>query len=81
MGRNFANYFAEVLKDHTDAYSSKRLVVIAAMASVLIAFFCNLFFDLTIEQFIFDGMMYIIIAGLGFVGAEKFSPAAKKGEE
>lgn len=78
MGRNLIGYLTEVLRDVDGGYSSKRLVVIVAMLSILVAFFANLFYDMSIEQFMFDGMMYIVIAGLGFVGAEKFSPTTKK---
>ena len=80
MLRNLGNYFSNVLKDVDNAYSSKRLVVLLAMVSLITAFFSNLFFDSTIDQFMFDGMMYIVVAGLGIVGAEKFSPSAKKRE-
>lgn len=77
MLRSLGTYISTVLKDVDNEYSSKRLVVLIAMASLTTAFFSNLFFDHTIEQFIFDGMMYIVIAGLGIVGAEKFSPQTK----
>lgn len=80
MLRSLGTYISTVLKDVDNEYSSKRLVVLIAMASLTTAFFSNLFFDSTIEQFIFDGMMYIVIAGLGIVGAEKFSPSTKKRE-
>lgn len=77
MLRSLGTYISTVLKDVDNAYSSKRLVVLVAMASLTTAFFSNLFFNYTIEQFIFDGMMYIVVAGLGIVGAEKFSPQTK----
>lgn len=80
MLRNLGSYLSNVLKDVDNVYSSKRLVVLLAMVSLTTAFFSNLFFDSTIDQFIFDGMMYIVVAGLGIVGAEKFSPSAKKRE-
>ena len=52
--------------------SSKRVVTFLAFVLVMIGFLANLFWDHTIEKFIFTSVMYIVIAGLGIVGAEKF---------
>lgn len=78
MLRSLIKFLSDVLKDVDSAYSSKRLVVLLATTSLITAFFSNLFFNYTIDQFIFDGMMYIVLAGLGIVGAEKFSNTAKR---
>jgi hypothetical protein len=56
-----------------DGISSKRVVTFLAFIFCSIAFFANLFFGLTIEENIFEGMMYIAIAGLGVTAAEKFA--------
>jgi hypothetical protein len=40
-------------------------------------FIANMFWGLTVQQFMYDSMMYIVIAGMGIVGAEKFAPKAK----
>jgi FtsH-binding integral membrane protein len=72
MLRSMTTYISEILKDDEDAFSSKRFVVIAAALSIKVAFFANLFFGKTVEEFMFEGLMFIVIAGLGFVGAEKF---------
>ena len=49
------------------------------MAFILcaMAFIANLFFGMKIEQFIFDSMSYIAMAGLGATVAEKFSSAER----
>jgi len=39
-----------------------------------IAFFANLFWDQDVDQFMYESIMYIVIAGLGFSGAEQFAP-------
>tara|TARA_R110000751_G_scaffold39677_1_gene93949 strand:- start:273 stop:491 length:219 start_codon:yes stop_codon:yes gene_type:complete len=52
--------------------SSKRVVTFLAFILVMIGFLANLFWDYTIEDFIYSSVMYIVIAGLGIVGAEKF---------
>lgn len=53
--------------------SSKRIVTFLAFIFCSIAFFANLFFGFKIDTHIFDGMMYIAIAGLGVTVAERFA--------
>ena len=61
--------------DGTDgSVSSKRVVTFIAMILVTTAFIANLFFKLKIDEFIYNSMMYIVVAGLGFTGLEKFAP-------
>lgn len=38
-----------------------------------IAFISNIFMDIPLQEFVWDGMMYIVAAGLGFTTLEKFS--------
>ena len=68
-----------MLKDGTnDNISSKRVVTFLSFVLLAVAFLTNLFVGLKVEQFMFDSMMYIVIAGLGFTASEKFAPPAKK---
>lgn len=67
-------YFKQVLQDTNGAYSSKRAVVFLCTLLMATGFLANLFGDYTIDQFIYESIMYIVIAGLGFSGAEKFAP-------
>ena len=53
--------------------SSRRVVTLLAFLLCAIAFIGNLFFQMKIEQFIFDSMSYIAMAGLGATVAEKFA--------
>lgn len=53
--------------------SSKRVITFIATFLVSLAFLLNLFFGLTVEQFMFDSMMMIVVAGLGTTVAEKFA--------
>jgi hypothetical protein len=46
------------------------------MVLVCVGYIANLFWDHTVDQFMFDAMMYIVIASLGITGAEKFAPKA-----
>ena len=70
------NYISQVLQDGSGTYSSKRMVTILAVILVAVGYVANLFWDYTVEQFMFESMMYIVIAGLGITGAEKFAPKA-----
>lgn len=56
-----------------DAISSKRVIAFIAFLCCVIAFFVDLFTDYNVTQGVFDSMMWIVIAGLGFTGLEKFA--------
>ena len=53
--------------------SSKRVITFLATFLVAMAFVLNLFWDLTVEQFMYDSMMMIVVAGRGTTVAEKFA--------
>ena len=57
-----------------DGISSKRVVTFLAFIFCSIAFFADLFFDMKVDKNLYDGMMYIAIAGLGVTASEKFAP-------
>ena len=67
-------YLSQVLQDTHGSFSSKRLVTLLCVILMAVAFIANLFYDQDIEQFIYESIMYVVIAGLGFSGAEKFAP-------
>ena len=55
------------------AVSSKRVITFMAFllcAAAFIAMICGY----PIDQKLFDSMMYIVVAGLGFTASEKFAP-------
>lgn len=54
--------------------SSKRVVTLLAFLLLAIGFTANLFFKYTVEEFMYETMSYIAIAGLGFTASEFFSP-------
>ena len=66
------------LQDNDGNLSSKRLVTIISLLLLATSFIANLFWGFQFERFIFDGVMYITIAGLGISGAEKFAPTVSK---
>jgi hypothetical protein len=53
--------------------SSKRVITFLATFLVALAFVLNLFWSFTVEQFMYDSMMMIVVAGLGTTVAEKFA--------
>jgi hypothetical protein len=68
------SWYHSMLTDGTDSgISSKRVVTLFAFVLCAVAFIANLFFGLTVDDKIFEGMMYIAIAGLGFTASEKFT--------
>jgi len=63
---------------HNGSLSSRRIVTLAAFILCSIAFLANLFFSYSVDQFMFDGMMYIVIAGLGVIVTEKFATKTER---
>ena len=61
-----------------DGISSKRAVTIAAFVLCSLGFFGDLIWDKKVDPNVYEAMMYIVIAGLGFTASEKF---AKKEEQ
>ena len=63
-----------MLQDGADGtWSSKRVVTFAAFVFCSIAFFANLFFGYEVHEYMFEGMMFIAIAGLGVTVTERFA--------
>jgi hypothetical protein len=67
-----------MLSDVDGNLSSKRVITITAFILCSIAFIYNIFVKIPIEQFIWDGMLYLVGAGLGFSTIEHFSPKNKQ---
>jgi len=53
--------------------SSKRVVTLIALSLVVLAFILNLFWGFTVEEYMYNSMMVIVLGGLGTTVAEKFS--------
>ena len=72
-------FFYSLLKDGQDGtWSSKRMVTFLAFLLCAVAFLADIFLEKKVTQGLFDGMMYIVIAGLGFTASEKFSSINKE---
>jgi hypothetical protein len=66
--------FRSMVSDGIDgSVSSKRVVTLIALFLVVLAFILNLFLDFTVEEYMYNSMMVIVLGGLGTTVAEKFS--------
>jgi len=66
-------FFSTMVSDVDGQTSSKRVITFAAFILLAIAFLCNIFLEIKLQEFVFDGMMYLVCVGLGVTCAEKFS--------
>jgi len=68
------NFLKSMLSDGiNDSWSSKRVITFLAFIMCSTAFIGSVFFGKTVDVALFDSMMYIVVAGLGFTASEKFS--------
>jgi hypothetical protein len=65
----------EIMSDINGNLSSKRLVTIISLALIAAGYIANLVYGKVVDENMFNSIMYIVIAGLGFTGAEQFAPA------
>ncbi len=70
------NFFQAMFKGVNDDVSSKRVITFMSFLCCMFAFLCNVFMEIPLEPHIFDGMLYLTAAGLGFSAFEKFSPSS-----
>lgn len=62
---------------HNGSLSSKRVITFLAFILCGISFIANLFWNFKIEAHMYDGMIYLTMAGLGFTVTEKFATINK----
>ena len=60
--------------DGSPAISSKRVITFIAFLLCGAAFISQTWFETKIDLPVFNSLMYIVIAGLGFTASEKFAP-------
>ena len=71
-----------MLSDGTDNnLSSKRVVTFLAFLMCAIAFIANLFWNFNVDEYMFEGMIYLTMAGLGFTASERFATKNNKSEK
>jgi len=74
-------FIISMVKDVDREISSKRIITLLAFLAVLVAFLSNIFLDIKLQEFVFDGMISIVYFGLGATTAEKFSPKTNGGND
>lgn len=67
-------FFKEIFQQDDGGYSSKRVIMILCVLAMFVAFFANLFFQLKIDEFIFNSVRDIVIGVSGIAGLEKWLP-------
>jgi hypothetical protein len=73
MGK-LVDYAKGILADGKGSPSSKRVITFLFALLMAVAFIANLFYGYNIDAKLLDSVMYIVIAGFGFTGIEKFAP-------
>ena len=72
---NWSEIIKSMLADGVNnTISSKRVITVLAFVLCAVGFVSNLFWGFKIDPTVYNSMMYIVIAGLGFTGMEKFAP-------
>ena len=67
------SYLTKILTDVDGQPSSKRLVTLIAFVLISAAFIANIFVEIPLKEYMFEGMLWLAGAGLGFSTVEKFS--------
>jgi hypothetical protein len=71
------NWINSMLSDSDNAISSKRVITLLAFLMCAWAFVASVV-GYEVNEHLFDSMMYIVVAGLGFTASEKFTTKDKK---
>ena len=62
-----------MLSDSTEIISSKRVITFLTFLLCAAAFIGNTWFGYKVDINLFNSLIYIVIAGLGFTASEKFA--------
>lgn len=74
-------WLSSMLKDGCDgSVSSKRVITLLAFVLCAVAFIADQFTHHAADKNLFDSMIYLVIAGLGFTASEKFAKKDKPNE-
>lgn len=65
--------FLKSLLSSNGEVSSKRSIGISASLTIIFASIVDLFSNYTITDYVFEGLVWLAIAGLGFIASEKFA--------
>lgn len=62
----------ESVKEHGQV-SSKRVVTVVSLLLISLCVVVDTFTTFKVSQHIFDGLMWIVLAGMGFITSERFT--------
>ncbi len=65
---------------HDKSWSSKRVITFLSFILVTVAFVADQFTIYKANETLFDSIIYLVIAGLGFTASEKFARKDKPNE-
>lgn len=74
-------FMVEMVSGVKGEISSKRVITFTAFLCVVVAFLVNVFMEVPLEEHIFDGMLYLVMSGMGLSAFEKFSPKHAHGDK
>lgn len=77
----FTAYLGKILLDVDGQPSSKRLITLLSFILIMCAFIVNIFIEIPLKEYMFEGMLWLAGAGLGFTTVEKFSRTKAKDYE
>jgi len=68
------DFIKKVLSSVSGEASSKRLIGILAFIQISVAFNANIFWDIPLKSFVYEGMIALVIGAMGLSVVEYFSP-------
>lgn len=75
------DFLKSMLQDgHDGSWSSKRVITLLAFVIVGVSYLCDQFTIYKANAILFDSIIYLVIAGLGFTASEKFAKKENKNE-
>jgi len=66
------DFFKKLLSGVNNDVSSKRFITLASFVLISIAFIANIFFDIPMREYVWNGMLIFCGSGLGFTTLEYF---------
>ena len=75
------NPISETFRGLTGHISSKRVMMFFSFIVMIFMAILSTFYDKKVEQFIFDGFLYIVVGGLFSVASEQFATKFRKIED
>ena len=69
----FTNIKSMVRDSHNNTISSKRIVVFLCVIMMIVGFVANVGYGIEVSEHIYTSIMYVVLAGVGLTGIEKFA--------